>query len=31
LRDLGLLALETLPPLRQFLGRRMIFGARAWP
>jgi 2-octaprenyl-6-methoxyphenol hydroxylase len=31
LRDLGLLALETLPPLRQFLARRMIFGARAWP
>lgn len=31
LRDLGLLALETLPPLRQFIARRMIFGARAWP
>lgn len=30
-RDLGLLALETLPPLRRFLARRMIFGARAWP
>jgi len=31
LRDLGLIALGTLPPLRRFLGRRMIFGARAWP
>lgn len=31
LRGAGLLALDTLPPLRHFLARRMIFGARAWP
>lgn len=31
LRGLGLLALETLPPLRQFVAKRMIYGARAWP
>lgn len=27
-RGLGLLALETLPPLKRFVARRMIFGAR---
>jgi 2-octaprenyl-6-methoxyphenol hydroxylase len=27
-RGLGLLALEVLPPLKQFVARRMIFGAR---
>lgn len=31
LRGLGLLALDTLPPLRSFVARRMMFGARAWP
>jgi len=30
-RGLGLQALELLPPLRHFLARRMIWGARAWP
>ena len=30
-RGLGLTALSALPPLRHFLARRMIFGARAWP
>ncbi|TXH26859.1 MAG: 2-octaprenyl-6-methoxyphenyl hydroxylase [Elusimicrobia bacterium] len=30
-RGLGLLALELLPPLRHFVARRMIWGARAWP
>jgi 2-octaprenyl-6-methoxyphenol hydroxylase len=30
-RGLGLAALDALPPLRHFLARRMIFGARAWP
>ncbi|MDO9465839.1 MAG: hypothetical protein Q7J36_00905 [Thiobacillus sp.] len=27
-RGLGLLALEVLPPLKRFVARRMIFGAR---
>lgn len=31
LRGMGLAALEALPPLRRFVARRMIFGARAWP
>lgn len=31
LRGLGLFALDTLPPLRHFVARRMMFGARAWP
>lgn len=31
LRGLGLFALDTLPPLRHFIARRMMFGARAWP
>lgn len=31
LRGGGLLALDLLPPLRAFVARRMIFGARAWP
>jgi 2-octaprenyl-6-methoxyphenol hydroxylase len=30
-RGLGLLALDLLPPLRHFVARRMIWGARAWP
>jgi len=30
-RGLGLLALDVLPPLRHFVARRMIWGARAWP
>lgn len=30
-RGAGLLALDLLPPLRGFVARRMIFGARAWP
>jgi 2-octaprenyl-6-methoxyphenol hydroxylase len=30
-RGLGLLALDLLPPLRDFVARRMIYGARAWP
>ena len=29
-RGLGLLALDLLPPLRAFVARRMIYGARAW-
>ena len=29
-RGLGLVALDLLPPLRAFVARRMIFGARAW-
>ena len=29
-RGAGLAALDLLPPLRGFLARRMIFGARAW-
>ncbi len=31
LRGAGLLALDILPPLRGFLARRLMFGARAWP
>jgi 2-octaprenyl-6-methoxyphenol hydroxylase len=31
LRGLGLSGLNALPPLRRFLARRMIWGARAWP
>jgi 2-octaprenyl-6-methoxyphenol hydroxylase len=30
-RGLGLLALDLAPPLRHFVARRMIWGARAWP
>lgn len=30
-RGLSLLALDLLPPLRHFIARRMIWGARAWP
>ena len=30
-RGAGLLALDLLPPLRSFLAKRMIYGARAWP
>ena len=30
-RGLGLLALDTFPPLRHFIAKRMIWGARAWP
>lgn len=30
-RGLGLAALDVLPPLRRFLARRMIYGARALP
>lgn len=29
-RGLGLLALDLCPPLRHFIARRMIWGARAW-
>ena len=29
-RGLGLMALDMLPPLRNFLARRMMFGARGW-
>lgn len=29
-RGAGLLALDLLPPLREFVARRMIYGARAW-
>lgn len=31
LRGGGLLALDLLPPLRAFVAKRMIYGARAWP
>lgn len=31
LRGAGLLALDLWPPLRGFVAKRMIFGARAWP
>lgn len=31
LRGAGLLALDLAPPLRHFVARRMVFGARAWP
>lgn len=30
LRGAGLLALDLMPPLRNFLARRMMFGARGW-
>ena len=30
-RGAGLFALDVLPPLRHFVAKRMIFGARAWP
>jgi 2-octaprenyl-6-methoxyphenol hydroxylase len=30
-RGAGLLALDLLPPLRAFVAKRMIYGARAWP
>jgi 2-octaprenyl-6-methoxyphenol hydroxylase len=30
-RGAGLLALDLIPPLRHFVARRMMFGARAWP
>lgn len=30
-RGLGLTALDLCPPLRGFVARRMMFGARAWP
>ena len=30
-RGLGLLALDLAPPLRHFVAKRMIWGARAWP
>jgi 2-octaprenyl-6-methoxyphenol hydroxylase len=30
-RGAALLALDLLPPLRNFVARRMMFGARAWP
>ena len=30
MRGAGLVALDLLPPLRSFLARRMMFGARAW-
>lgn len=31
MRGAGLLALDVLPPLRHFIAKRMIWGARAWP
>lgn len=30
-RGLGLLTLDLCPPLRHFVAKRMIWGARAWP
>ncbi len=30
-RGAALFALDLLPPLRHFVARRMLFGARAWP
>jgi 2-octaprenyl-6-methoxyphenol hydroxylase len=30
-RGLGLIALDLLPPARNFVAKRMMFGARAWP
>ena len=30
-RGLGLLALDLAPPLRHFVAKRLIWGARAWP
>lgn len=31
LRGAGLVGLDMLPPLRHFVAKRMMFGARAWP
>jgi 2-octaprenyl-6-methoxyphenol hydroxylase len=31
LRGLGLVALDVFPPARDFVAKRMMFGARAWP
>ena len=31
LRGAGLLALDLCAPVRKFIARRMIYGARAWP
>ena len=31
LRGAGLMGLDMLPPLRHFVAKRMMFGARAWP
>ena len=31
MRAAGLFALDVIPPLRHFVARRMMFGARAWP
>lgn len=31
LRGAGLIALDAFPPLRRFITKRMIYGARAWP
>ena len=31
LRGLGLMALDVAPPLRHFVAKRMMYGARAWP
>jgi 2-octaprenyl-6-methoxyphenol hydroxylase len=30
-RGAGLLVMDVLPPLRDFVAKRMIYGARAWP
>ncbi len=30
-RGIGLLALDLYPPLRHFVAKRMLWGARAWP
>ena len=30
-RGAGLMGLDMLPPLRHFVAKRMMFGARAWP
>ncbi len=30
-RGAGLFALDLIPPLRHFVAKRMMFGARAWP
>jgi len=30
-RGFGLLAMDQLPPLRSFVAKRMMYGARAWP
>ena len=31
LRGAGLLALDMVGPLRNMLGRRMMYGTRSWP